>query len=618
MKSRNSKHFITISLASIISAFLSKDVLTPIFLLGKTYTARSPLVKGLILIMLIIAYFLLFWKLLPVVISRFPKKWIERIFLIIIFTATIGIMSSGLFQRGIFPAYDIDYHILRIESISQSLRLWQVPVRVNPIFLNHYGYASSLFYPDLFLYFPALLRLTGVSTILSAKIFFILIFAFCFLTSYWCGKKISGSSYAGYMTAVVYCLSQYFLQNVYVRGAVGEMQAFIFLPLILYGLYSLIFDQFKAYWVMALGFIGLFYSHLISLLMAALLSVSVGIFYFRTILSDKIHISRITKLCTITLGTTIAFWLPLIEQMQSGVFKFNQSTYLLQYSALEVSTLFSVTGSFSGSFVAFGLPTLILCLVWFSFRKVKDHDGEKQIVGWALGIGAILLFMVTNKFPWEWISGPLNIIQFPWRLYSFASVFISLAIGMMFDIILPKKDKLLGIFLIVIIMGIPAIWVVRNSGSEPRDLQADFFQQPENSFLINNGEWLPAQTSIEDLRASHTEVVDQKGNPVPFSRNGQLFLIKPMDDCIYLDLPLVYYKGYSALLIDDRGKKRDLVVEPANPNHTVRVRCENNSSVGTIKVSYACTLIQHISLGLNLLFFISIALIRRFKPQWIF
>ncbi len=153
-----------------------------------------------------------------------------------IFIAAMLVMCFPLFNNQLFIGHDWTYHMLRIQSLKEGLLTGQFPVRVNPLFLNGYGYASSMFYPDLLLYIPVGLQLLGIGIEESYKMFLILVLAASFLTAYYCGKGITKSSYAGIIFALVFSLSQYHLQNIYTRFAVGEVTAYIFLPFIIYGL----------------------------------------------------------------------------------------------------------------------------------------------------------------------------------------------------------------------------------------------------------------------------------------------------------------------------------------------------------------------------------------------
>ena len=177
-------------------------------------------------------------------------------------------MAAPLGNTRLHTGHDFSYHLLRIENIKDGLLNGQFPVRIGPLFLNHRGYASSLFYPELFLYIPALFRLAGFTIETSYKLFALLTIVGCFITTYLCAKGISKEKYTALITAVIFSACQYHIANLYVRGAVGEAQAFVFFPLVVYGIYDLIYRDFEKAWVMGLGFWGLMFSHSISLVIA--------------------------------------------------------------------------------------------------------------------------------------------------------------------------------------------------------------------------------------------------------------------------------------------------------------------------------------------------------------
>lgn len=75
-----------------------------------------------------------------------------------VFAGALLLMDGGGLQGA-----DWKFHASRIESIAQALRAGQFPVRIYTQAKDGYGYAPSLFYGELFLYFPAVLRLLGMS-----------------------------------------------------------------------------------------------------------------------------------------------------------------------------------------------------------------------------------------------------------------------------------------------------------------------------------------------------------------------------------------------------------------------------------------------------------------------
>ena len=48
--------------------------------------------------------------------------------------------------------------LARINGIYEGLRTGQFPVQINPVQLGGYGYLPGSMYPQLFLYFPAILK----------------------------------------------------------------------------------------------------------------------------------------------------------------------------------------------------------------------------------------------------------------------------------------------------------------------------------------------------------------------------------------------------------------------------------------------------------------------------
>ncbi|MFQ9291063.1 MAG: hypothetical protein ACLR3O_01210 [Streptococcus sp.] len=64
------------------------------------------------------------------------------------------------------------------------------------------------------------------------------------------------------------------MHNSYYRAAVGETLAMIFLPLVFVGVRLITFGDYKKWWILTLGMLGLVYSHVLSVLLA-----SVGIFF---------------------------------------------------------------------------------------------------------------------------------------------------------------------------------------------------------------------------------------------------------------------------------------------------------------------------------------------------
>ena len=144
---------------------------------------------------------------------------------------------------GIKKSDDLLFHLSRICAIKDNIKNLQFN-GVYPGYFNEYGYGNGLFYPDIFLYIPALLNLIGINIIISYKIFLIIINFFTISAIFITIKNISNNKYATILGSIIYAFAPYRLVDMYERGALGETLAFIFIPLIIYGMYDLFIGCF--------------------------------------------------------------------------------------------------------------------------------------------------------------------------------------------------------------------------------------------------------------------------------------------------------------------------------------------------------------------------------------
>ena len=154
---------------------------------------------------------------------------------------TIALLSSlPLFGAQFFVGSDdLAFHLVRIEGLAAALATGQFPARLYPIFNQNFGYPLGIFYGDLLLYFPAMLRIFGTPPLLSyqANIAAInILTASLAYLSFW---GIFRRHRVAFLLAAFYCLANYRLMNLYFRAALGEYTAMAFLPWIAFALWRI-------------------------------------------------------------------------------------------------------------------------------------------------------------------------------------------------------------------------------------------------------------------------------------------------------------------------------------------------------------------------------------------
>mgnify|MGYP003296208888 CR=1 FL=1 len=146
---------------------------------------------------------------------------------------------------GLKNSDDLNFHVSRIYGIVQGLKNGNFPVFIYPNYNYNYGYASPIFYCDFFFYIPALLNLIGIKLFTTYKIFLILINASILCSMYFVIYKLTNSKKTASISSSLYLLSSYKIIDMFKRAAVGELFGFIFFPFVVYGLYEIIYGNYK-------------------------------------------------------------------------------------------------------------------------------------------------------------------------------------------------------------------------------------------------------------------------------------------------------------------------------------------------------------------------------------
>ncbi len=244
------------------------------------------------------------------------QEKISQKFKIIILLIAIGLfVSYPVFNNYLVWQHDSLFHIYRIENIAEGLRNFQFPIRIHSLANNGYGFPTSMLYPELFLYIPAILRLLGTSTIFTFKLLTIFINILSAFSMYLAVKNISKSTTSGILGAIIYASANYRLETIFTRGAIGESLALAFFPIAIWGLYEVLSGDKKKWYILLIGITGILQSHIISILFLSIICIIFGIYYIKEIFKQKRYIQLLLTFIILVL-LNIWFIVPFIETMQ--------------------------------------------------------------------------------------------------------------------------------------------------------------------------------------------------------------------------------------------------------------------------------------------------------------
>ena len=368
------------------------------------------------------------------------------------------ICSAGVALFSVIPllmpyliwGVDLWFHLLRIEGVAQGLRAGQFPVRIQPDWMNGYGYPVSVFYGDGVLGIAELLRWIGFPLQTAYKVYVYVISFGTFMTAWYAFRRLFGEEKIALTGAAIYVLAPYRLVRVYHAG-VGAYSALMFFPLIFIGVYEIMTREKKekklSWLLLAIGMSGVIQSHLLSGEIAAvIIAVTCIIFWKRTF--EGFRFKDWIKAVFTTIFLNAGFLIPFLDYMRDD-FKVGSDEFggYIQTCGAFFSQLFSfyptsgddlsiVDGlGFQGE-GAYAIGWVFL--TGFLFFVIKYWKSRTEKSKWhklgkycAIASG-MMLWMSTIYFPWDMIADSNGIcrvliskLQFPWRILGAASLFLT-------------------------------------------------------------------------------------------------------------------------------------------------------------------------------------------------
>jgi len=175
-----------------------------------------------------------------------------------------------LLREGFFVSDDGLFHVYRIAALADAWEHGVLYPRLFPQFGFGYGQAVLNYYAPLSYAPGALLAVLGMSPAAAAEWTIALGFVLAAFAAYGMGKYLWGPT-GGILAAIVYTYFPYHLADAYLRGALPEHMAFVFLPLIVWSTVEAFREvhPVAAYLWGSLAWAGLVYTHNLTVLLMA-------------------------------------------------------------------------------------------------------------------------------------------------------------------------------------------------------------------------------------------------------------------------------------------------------------------------------------------------------------
>ncbi len=536
-------------------------------------------------------------------IKKLDKKTILCVLICLLITL-IGLFSYFSSSIAVFKDQDLTFHLNRFIGLAKAFEEGQLLPKIYPYANNGFGYASPLFYCDLFLYPFGLLYHFGLPVVYCYKLCVFIYTLMGNLFVYFILKKETNKNDLALIGVLLYFSSNYHLQNIFIRNALGEILAMTFIPLVLHSIYKILVKHEDCYIYLGVSFSLLVMSHLITTLLY-------GIFFFCMIVvfvvinrKDKKLIINTFK--TIIKGTILAllltawYLLPMLEQLNSQTFwlSVNAKYNNIDSTVYSIDSIFEIFGN---RFIpSLGIALLICGFVGFIAIKNKYIK--------IIGVYCLLMFLIIlGILPGKY----LNTIQFYFRLYVVIFPLFTIITIYMFNNI---KDKRLLIICLsaVSIYSLINVYICNQNvlNSDTNRLNNNATLQEINSIWndglldynhdeLGGGEYIPYTEYLnytnDSLAIKYINENDEYIDYIyDYERNFSEVVFKCNNETdLKLALPLSWYKGYKAYeLINDKWIEIESTYSSVNKEVVIYAK----SGEHTYKVKYESTIIQKTSL----------------------
>ncbi len=404
----------------------------------------------------------------------------------------------ALFVPGFYGASD-DIHIGWLFEFHKTLMMGQIPPRFVPDLSFGFGYPLFNFVFPLPFYIAEIIHLfLGFNLVDSIKALFFLTIPLSGLFMYFLLREYSGRSFS-LAGAVLYIYTPYRSVDLYIRGAIGEIVSFVFLPLILLSVIKLSKTRgLKWVGIGAISLASLVLSHNITGYMFFPFVALLFLFQTFFISAKKQFITNFFLMIFLGLLISIYFWLPAI--VDSNLMKYDTVFNFVDHfpTISQLITPYwgygaSVPGPYDGMSFFLGITNLLVLGIGIIsiFLFWKKIEKEKRIIFiWSLICisWSMLLMNYRSIFIWS-IVPMLPYFQFPWRFLILTTFAIPILI-----IILEKLpfNKFIPAVLIVLTL------VTSGSYFRPQD-----FLGRKDDYFLNR--YIPSPVASDEYKKTQEE-----------------------------------------------------------------------------------------------------------------
>ncbi len=387
--------------------------------------------------------------------------------LVVIFLVFLGFLLylPGLLFEGIsyYQGEDAFFHLNRLKGLEN--------VFISPVNYSSYdgkGILVNIFYPWLTMYPMYLFYVITGSYIFSYKLFYLFYSVISLFVSFYSLYHICKNMASSFVFAVLYSFCTYHCVNVFRRAALGESIAMIFYPILIAALYDILLDEYNKWFILSIGISLVAYSHVLSLLISSFVVLCLFslMIFFSNHRTERIQ--AFIKAVGLSVMLSFGVLVPIIVYSSSdNIYIPDGSGEILTNNAFSVINILSTSLWNIPLHQGLGIAVIIAFLADVLLIFILNKSTNKFSL--CLVCSGLIMFLFTSSsIPWNKFAhiGFLRIIQFPWRLNGYVSLFFTFGFALLLHQTVKKMKTAYTVLMLLtcisIIMNFYSVYTLNN------------------------------------------------------------------------------------------------------------------------------------------------------------
>lgn len=314
------------------------------------------------------------------------------------------------------------------------------------------------------------------------------------------------------------------------------------------------------------------------------------------------------------------YTIPLLEAKYTTNYMIFDNQYMktnnkyVYSNTLDLISFFIDSSKYTDAVYLIGIPFVILSFLTITtYKKINTNYRKSYLI--ALCFAIIALYVSTKYFPWFIMPNYLCILQFPWRMLTYFSFFISFIAGTNLYILIRnlKLKYIIKLFISILTITFIIIYalyiilnymIVKYPNVSNTDLENRLLYD-SNVNLIYNMEYMPKNSYI------NYDYIQKKEDKIYFLNGSADILYENKNGIAYnarltnivdktlIEFPLFYYPGYEIKVYDNKNIKKLNIIE--TKNGLIGVELPENNNIINISLNYVGTSLTYISYVITLL-----------------